>query len=85
MLALSDEPRVLTWTLTSRIWALVMQEMENAPVFVIAIIIAAAIIVAHIEGEAGTIRREENPRGYWFLMLSGMGALGGLLIWSLAE
>jgi hypothetical protein len=47
--------------------------MENLPTFIIAVIIMASIIVAYIEGEAGSIRRQENPHGFWALMYLSAG------------
>jgi hypothetical protein len=59
--------------------------MENLLTFVVAIIIAWSIFVAYIEGDAGGVRREENPRGFWAMVSLGIGGLGGLIVWASAE
>jgi hypothetical protein len=59
--------------------------MGNAPLFIIAIILSAAIIVAYVEGEAAAVKRTDEPLTYWGLMSLGIGGLGALLVLAVVE
>lgn len=59
--------------------------MHNILVFTVAIVLAASIIVAWIEGEAAAVKREVEPRAYWAMLALGVGSLGALLVFGMAE
>ena len=52
-----------------------LEGMENALVFAVAVIMAACIIVAYIEGDAAAVRRDEDPRTFWSILVLGWAVL----------
>jgi hypothetical protein len=59
--------------------------MENVPIYVVAVFLAASIIVAYVESEAAAVRRDEEPLTFWGLLSLGLGGLGALLVFGAAE
>ena len=59
--------------------------MENVLVYAVAVILAASIIVAFIEGEAAAVRRDDEPLTFWGILCAGLGSLAALIVIGTAE
>ena len=59
--------------------------MENILIYAVAVILAASILVACIEGQAGAIRRDKEPVTFWSLLSVNVGSFVALVTWAAAE
>lgn len=64
---------------------MIRQTIEKVLVYVIAVILAALITVAYVEGEAGAVSRDKDPLTFWWLVSMSVGGPDALLVFGAAE